>query len=49
MCTMSGTTAAGFYFGTESDNGAARPTVAVAACAGLVGAVVVGVAGLGIM
>ncbi|KAK4131977.1 hypothetical protein BT67DRAFT_451469 [Trichocladium antarcticum] len=51
MCTMSGTTAAGFYFGTESDNGAARPTVAAAAaaCAGLVGAVVVGVAGLGIM
>jgi hypothetical protein len=47
MCTMSGTTADGFYFGTESGNGAARPTAA--ACAGLVGAIVAGVAGLGIL
>ncbi|KAK4040513.1 hypothetical protein C8A01DRAFT_46146 [Parachaetomium inaequale] len=48
MCTMSGTTAAGFYFGTGGGNAAARPTAA-AACAGLVGAVAVGVAGLGIL
>lgn len=47
MCTLSGTTTAGFYFGTESGNGAARPTVA--ACVGLVGAVAAGVAGLGIL
>ncbi|KAK3906224.1 hypothetical protein C8A05DRAFT_40960 [Staphylotrichum tortipilum] len=38
MCSMYGTTAAGFYFGTETGNAAARPTAA-AACAGLVGAV----------
>ncbi|KAG7292303.1 hypothetical protein NEMBOFW57_002338 [Staphylotrichum longicolle] len=48
MCTMSGTTAGGFYFGTETGNAAARPTAA-AACAGLVGVVAAGVAGLGIL
>ncbi|KAH6854384.1 hypothetical protein B0I37DRAFT_28875 [Chaetomium sp. MPI-CAGE-AT-0009] len=48
MCTMTGTSTAGFYFGTDSGNAAARPT-GVAACAGLVGAVAAGVAGLGIM
>ncbi len=51
MCTMSGVTAGGFYFGTESGNAAAaRPTAAAAAaCAGLVGAVAAGMAGLGIL
>ncbi|KAK3310308.1 uncharacterized protein B0T15DRAFT_32653 [Chaetomium strumarium] len=48
MCTLSGTSASGFYFGTESGNFAARPTAA-AGCAGLVGAVAAGVAGLGII
>lgn len=48
MCTMTGTSAGGFYFGTDSGNAAARPT-GVAACAGLVGAVAAGVAGLGLM
>jgi len=48
MCTMSGTTAGGFYFGTETGNAAARPTAA-AACVGLVGVVAAGVAGLGIL
>ncbi|KAM7192007.1 hypothetical protein V8F33_008585 [Rhypophila sp. PSN 637] len=41
MCTMTGTTAGGFYFGTG--NAAARPT---AAC---LGAMVAGVAGLAVM
>ncbi|KAK4128308.1 hypothetical protein N657DRAFT_13628 [Parathielavia appendiculata] len=52
MCTMTGTTAGGFYFGTGSGNAAAaaRPTAAaVAACAGLVGAVAVGAAGMDIL
>ncbi|KAL2255990.1 hypothetical protein VTK26DRAFT_2381 [Humicola hyalothermophila] len=45
MCTLTDTSAAGFYFGTE--NAAARPTMA--ACAGVAGAVAAaGVAGLGI-
>lgn len=44
MCTMSGTLANGFYFGTG--NAAPRPT---AACIGFVGAVAAGVAGLNIM
>jgi hypothetical protein len=48
MCTMSGTSTDGFYFGTGEGNAAARPT-GVAACAGLVGAVAAGVAGLGIL
>ncbi|EAQ90800.1 hypothetical protein CHGG_02735 [Chaetomium globosum CBS 148.51] len=48
MCTMTGTSTDGFYFGTDSGNAAARPTGA-AACAGLVGAVAAGVAGLGIL
>jgi outer membrane lipoprotein SlyB len=48
MCTMTGTSAGGFYFGTDSGNAAARPTGA-AACAGLVGAVAAGVAGLGLL
>lgn len=51
MCTLSGTTAGGFVFGTETGNAAARPTAAprAAACAGLVGAVAAGFAGLGIL
>ncbi|KAK4155371.1 hypothetical protein C8A00DRAFT_13574 [Chaetomidium leptoderma] len=52
MCTLSGTTSAGFFFGTETGNAAARPrptAAAAAACAGLVGAVAAGVAGLGIL
>lgn len=60
MCTLSGTTAGGFVFGTETANGAAggaRPTgpaglAAAAACVGLVGAVAAaagGVAAMGIL
>ena len=50
MCTLSGTSTAGFFFGTDPANAAARPTAAAAAaCAGLVGAVAAGVAGLGIL
>ncbi|KAK0628142.1 hypothetical protein B0T17DRAFT_487771 [Bombardia bombarda] len=46
MCTMTGTTAGGFYFGTGTGNAAARPT---AACGrGLVGAVAAGVAGFAV-
>ncbi|KAK4239452.1 hypothetical protein C8A03DRAFT_14149 [Achaetomium macrosporum] len=48
MCTLSGTSASGFYFGTETGNVGARPTAA-AACARLAGAVAAGVAGLGII
>ncbi|KAK4177668.1 hypothetical protein QBC36DRAFT_126752 [Triangularia setosa] len=44
MCTMEGTTANGFYFG--SGNAAPRPT---AAAVGVVGAVAAGVAGLNLM
>ncbi|KAL2020176.1 hypothetical protein VTK56DRAFT_8700 [Thermocarpiscus australiensis] len=47
MCTMSGTTASGFYFGTEAGNGGPRPTAA--AGVGLVGVVAAGVAGLGFL
>jgi hypothetical protein len=47
-CTLTGTSAGGFSFGTETGNAAARPTAA-AACAGLVGAVAMGVAGMGIL
>lgn len=43
MCTMTGTTAGGFYFGTG--NVAARPTAAPAC----LGAMVAGVAGLAVM
>ncbi|KAL2154102.1 hypothetical protein VTH82DRAFT_2778 [Thermothelomyces myriococcoides] len=46
MCTMTGTTTDGFYFGTDPGNYAARPTAA--ACAGVVGVVAAGVAGLGV-
>ena len=49
MCTMSGITAGGFYFGTESGNAAAARPTAAAAAAGLVGAVAAGMAGLGIL
>ncbi|KAK4105974.1 hypothetical protein N658DRAFT_2390 [Parathielavia hyrcaniae] len=51
MCTLAGTSASGFYFGTGSGNAAARPTAAAAAaCAGLVGAVAVaGAAGMGVL
>ncbi|GAB1311204.1 Gpi-anchored protein [Madurella fahalii] len=53
MCTLSGTTAGGFVFGTETGNAAARPTAApaaaAAACAGLVGAVAAAAAGFGIL
>lgn len=48
MCTMTGTTAGGFYFGTDTGNAAARPTAA-AAGVGLAGAVAAGIAGLGIV
>lgn len=44
LCTLTDTSAVGFYFGTE--NAAARPTMAP--CAGMVGIVAAGVAGLGI-
>lgn len=44
MCTMEGTTANGFYFG--SGNAAPRPT---AAAVSVVGAVAAGVAGLNLM
>ncbi|KAK4245638.1 hypothetical protein C7999DRAFT_16178 [Corynascus novoguineensis] len=49
MCTRSGTAADGFYFGTGAGNPAARPTAPPAACAGLIGAVAAGVAGLGVL
>ncbi|KAL2137063.1 hypothetical protein VTI74DRAFT_9669 [Chaetomium olivicolor] len=46
MCTMSGTTANGFYFGTG--NAAPRPTPPPA-YAGFVGVVAMGVAGMGVL
>ncbi|KAK3941848.1 hypothetical protein QBC46DRAFT_381602 [Diplogelasinospora grovesii] len=45
MCTMTGTTASGFYFGTGGANAAARPTPPPVACFGLAGVVAAGVAG----
>lgn len=47
MCTLTGTSTDGFYFGTETENAAARPTAAP--CAGLIGAFAAGAAGLGML
>jgi len=52
MCTLTGTSAGVFHFGTETGNAAPKPTAAAAAaaaCAGLMGAIAaVGGAGIGI-